>query len=146
VGIKTAKIRYNKQRAAVWQTNDENECRNSRMAKPLRNQTAADYLCNMLRIDAYRNEVAALCQKHHVKELYLFGSAKTNAFNDDSDIDLLVQFNAMDSGSYFGNYSDFKSALEDLFHRPVDLVENQSIRNPVFRMVVDRESQLLYKI
>lgn len=62
-----------------------------------------------------------------------------------SDVDLLVQFGNMDIDHYFDNYMDFKDELEDLFNRPVDLVENQAIKNPVFRKVVDREKQLVYE-
>ena len=40
---------------------------------------------------------------------------------------------------------DFKESLELLFKRPVDLVENHAIRNPIFRKVVDREKQLFYE-
>jgi predicted nucleotidyltransferase len=81
-----------------------------------------------------------------VKELYLFGSILTNKFVETSDVDLLVQFGNMDIDHYFDNYMDFKDELEDLFNRPVDLVENQAIKNPVFRKVVDREKQLVYEL
>jgi predicted nucleotidyltransferase len=40
---------------------------------------------------------------------------------------------------------DFKEQLEALFGRSVDLVENQAIRNPIFRRIVDREKQLIYE-
>ena len=40
---------------------------------------------------------------------------------------------------------DFKEKLEDLFGRPVDLLENQAIRNPIFRKVLDREKRLVYE-
>jgi len=39
---------------------------------------------------------------------------------------------------------DFKESVEKLFKRPIDLVENQAIRNPIFRKVVDREKRLIY--
>jgi predicted nucleotidyltransferase len=94
----------------------------------------------------YNNEkLVELCKRHHVKELYLFGSILTNKFMETSDVDLLVQFGNMDIDHYFDNYMDFKDELEDLFNRPVDLVENQAIKNPVFRKVVDREKQLVYE-
>jgi len=38
-----------------------------------------------------------------------------------------------------------RAELEQLFNRPVDLVENQAIRNPIFRNVIDREKQLIYE-
>ena len=40
---------------------------------------------------------------------------------------------------------ELKEELEQLFMRPVDLVENQAIRNPIFRKVVEREKHLIYE-
>jgi predicted nucleotidyltransferase len=85
-----------------------------------------------------------LCVQHHVKHLHLFGSILTEKFNKDSDIDMLIQFSTVDLKDYFDNYMDFKEAVEKLFKRPIDLVENQAIKNPIFRQVVDREKQLIY--
>jgi predicted nucleotidyltransferase len=85
-----------------------------------------------------------LCLQHHVKQLYLFGSVLTDKFNAESDIDMLIQFAAIDLEKYFDNYMDFKENAEKLFNRKIDLVENQAIRNPIFRKVVDREKQLIY--
>jgi predicted nucleotidyltransferase len=39
---------------------------------------------------------------------------------------------------------DFKEKLEKLFGRPIDLLENQAIRNPVFRLILDRDKKLFY--
>ena len=96
-------------------------------------------------IDTYRNQIIELCDNHKVKELYLFGSALTDQFNDSSDIDLLVQFNQVELLEYFDNYMDLKEKFEKILNRQVDLVENQSIRNPIFRKVLDREKRLLYE-
>jgi uncharacterized protein len=96
-------------------------------------------------IDTYRNQIIELCDNHKVKELYLFGSALTDQFNDSSDIDLLVQFNQVELLEYFDNYMDLKEKLEKMFNRQVDLVENQAVKNPIFRKVLDREKRLLYE-
>ena len=66
-------------------------------------------------------------------------------FQDSSDIDMLIQFYQVDLLDYFDNYMDLKEKLEQLFKRPVDLVEDQAIRNPIFRKVVDREKQMIYE-
>ncbi|MEI6853637.1 MAG: nucleotidyltransferase domain-containing protein [Bacteroidota bacterium] len=92
-----------------------------------------------------RERIFELCDKHKVEELYLFGSALTDTFRDSSDIDLLIQFSRVNLLDYFDNYMDLKEELELLFQRPVDLIENKAIRNPVFRKVVDREKQLIYE-
>ena len=86
-----------------------------------------------------------LCKNHNVGELYIFGSILTEKFSDISDIDFLVQFEKIDILEYFDNYMDFKEKLEILLGRPVDLLENQAIRNPVFRKVVDRDKKLVYE-
>ena len=96
-------------------------------------------------IDTYRNQIIELCDNHKVKELYLFGFALTDQFNDSSDIDLLVQFNQVELLEYFDNYMDLKEKLEKMFNRQVDLVENQAVKNPIFRKVLDREKRLIYE-
>jgi predicted nucleotidyltransferase len=62
-----------------------------------------------------------------------------------SDIDVLVQFEPMKLEDYFDNYMDLKEKLSLLLQHEVDLVENQAIKNPIFRRVVDREKQLIYE-
>ncbi|MDO9256210.1 MAG: nucleotidyltransferase domain-containing protein [Bacteroidales bacterium] len=96
-------------------------------------------------IEINRDKLNELCDTHKVKELYLFGSVLTEKFNDSSDIDMLIQFNPVDLLEYFDNYMDLKEKLEILFQRPIDLVENQAIRNPIFRKVIEREKQLVYE-
>lgn len=96
-------------------------------------------------IDSNKDKLFELCEKHKVQELYLFGSVLTETFKDTSDIDLLIQFYQVDLVEYFDNYMDLKEKLELLFKRPVDLIENQAIKNPIFRRVVDREKQLVYE-
>jgi predicted nucleotidyltransferase len=85
-----------------------------------------------------------LCKQHKVKELYIFGSALTSKFNDSSDIDFLVQFENVDLLEYADNYFDLKEKLEKLYGREIDLLENQAIRNPIFRRVLDREKRIVY--
>ena len=95
--------------------------------------------------DNNREKLIELCEDHRVRQLYLFGSILTDRFLDSSDVDILVQFREIELEQYFDNYMDFKEKLEELFKRQVDLVENQAIRNPIFRQVVDREKLLVYE-
>jgi len=96
-------------------------------------------------VERNTDKLIELCVNHKVGQLYVFGSALTNQFNELSDIDLLVQFSQIDLLEYFDNYMDFKEELEALFGRSVDLIENQAIKNPIFRRVIDREKQLIYE-
>ena len=68
----------------------------------------------------------------------------TEDFNNSSDIDLIVDFDPIDVNQYADNYFDFKFSLEDIFQTPVDLLEEQAIKNPYFRQVVDKQRQLIY--
>ena len=96
-------------------------------------------------IDKNIEAIKNLCEKHKVNELYLFGSILTDRFSDSSDVDVLIQFGDIDLIDYFDNYMDFKDELEKLLSRPVDIVENQAIRNPIFRRIVDRNKKLIYE-
>ena len=89
-------------------------------------------------------KIVALCKQHSVVSLYVFGSVLTSDFNSDSDIDFLVHFNTADISDYVTNYFSLKHSLESELGRPVDLVEDKSIRNPVFRHNVDRTKVPLY--
>jgi predicted nucleotidyltransferase len=95
-------------------------------------------------IDKNIDNLIALCKKHKVRELYIFGSILTPRFNDSSDIDFLVQFDNIDILEYADNYFDFKEKLEKLLGREIDLLENQAIRNPIFRKVLDRDKKIVY--
>ena len=86
----------------------------------------------------------ALCETHKVKELFLFGSILNEKFTAESDVDFLIQFEGVDLDNYFDNYMDFKENVEKLLNRKIDLVENQAIKNPIFRKVVDNQKQLIY--
>ena len=95
-------------------------------------------------IQRHISQIIALCEKHKVVSLYVFGSVLTDRFNNDSDIDFVVVFDKAGVEDYFENYFDFKYALQDLLEREVDLVEDQTIRNKYFRQNVDASKQLIY--
>jgi len=99
----------------------------------------------MTLIDNNIEKIKQLCDLHKVKELYVFGSVLSDNFNEHSDIDFLIQFGQVELLDYFENYMTLKEKLETLFDRPVDLIENQAIRNPIFRNIVDREKHLIYE-
>jgi predicted nucleotidyltransferase len=60
-----------------------------------------------------------------VKSLRLFGSFATNAANDNSDVDLIVEF---DAPMTFDRLMETKFLLEDLFGRRVDLGTEANLR------------------
>lgn len=98
----------------------------------------------MLIIENYKSEINRLCAKHKVKHLYVFGSALTGRYNSESDIDLIVDFDPIELAQYADNYYDFKFALQDVFKRPVDLLEERSIKNPYFIENINKHKALVY--
>ena len=74
----------------------------------------------------------------------MFGSILTNRFNDKSDVDLVVDFNKKEVEDYFVNYFDFKYSLEELLGREIDLLEEQTIKNPYLKKNVDATKTLIY--
>jgi hypothetical protein len=101
------------------------------------------YNMNQIITDSF-DKITALCERHRVLSLYVFGSVLTPSFNSDSDIDFLVHFNTDAIPDYVTNYFSFKHSLESELGRPVDLVEDKSIRNPIFRHNVDRTKVPIY--
>jgi uncharacterized protein len=90
-------------------------------------------------------KVKALCLRYNVKSLYAFGSVCTEEFNEDSDIDLLISFDAMDYGDYADAYFELVEKLENIFKRPVDLVTDRSLGNPYFIESIHRTKTPIYE-
>ena len=88
------------------------------------------------------HKIIDLCKKHKVHKLFVFGSILTNRFNDKSDVDLVVDFNKKEVEDYFDNYFDFKYSLEELLGREIDLLEEQTIKNPYLKKNDDFYSNL----
>jgi predicted nucleotidyltransferase len=95
-------------------------------------------------IDQHIDELKRLCTNFNVAELYVFGSFAKGDFNDNSDIDFLVRFSGVNPIDYFDNYMDFKADLERLYSREVDLVEIQTVKNPILKKSIDRDKIILY--
>ena len=82
------------------------------------------------------------CAKHRIRTLRLFGSALRDDFTDDSDIDLIVEFETGTRIGLFG-FNALESALSELFGRRVDLNTPDSL-SKYFRDEVLAEAETLY--
>ena len=91
------------------------------------------------------SQIVMLCEKYRVATMYLFGSAATNAFNKNSDIDFLISFRSdVSLEEYADNYFDMLFEMEDIFGRKVDLVTEKTLTNPYFIRSVEQTKQLIY--
>lgn len=56
-----------------------------------------------------------------------------------------MEFASLSPGEHADCYFGLLEDLEQLFRRPIDLVEQSAIRNPYFRRAVEETRQLLYE-
>jgi uncharacterized protein len=98
----------------------------------------------MERLNQYKEDIHKLCATHNVKYLYAFESVLTDSFNSKSDIDLLVDFYPIQPDDYADNYFDLKFSLQEILKRPIDLLEENAIKNPFFKQAVNQKKQLVY--
>src|SRR6266404_5261393 len=93
----------------------------------------------------YRStEFSTLCRRHHVRRLSVFGSAARDEMRTDSDVDLLIEFEAGQSPSLAG-FARLKQELEaTLGVASIDLATPAILRNPYRRQAIVRDLQQLY--
>ena len=100
-------------------------------------------------IELNLQRIIDLCRKHKVKSLAVFGSILTDRFNDNSDVDLLVDFEDYDHDNpqefdYVSNFLDLQDSLESILKRKVDMVVASALRNKYFINNVNRTKQVIY--
>ena len=97
-------------------------------------------------LEQQRDAVRNLCQCYEVRRLDVFGSAVTGEFDaSKSDLDFIVSFVERTPGTYADKYLNLAESLESLFGRKVDLVTEDSVRNPYFREAIERTRQSIYE-
>lgn len=79
-----------------------------------------------------RDEIA---KKFAVKHLALFGSTARGEAREDSDVDVLVEF---EGPATFDGYMGLKFYLEDLFRTKVDLVTKDTVK-PRMRPIIEKD-------
>ena len=72
--------------------------------------------------------ITAFCQRHHVRELALFGSILRDDFGPDSDVDILIEFEP-GAGVGYLKFFHLQDELTELFGREVDLFTPNSLKS-----------------
>ncbi len=89
--------------------------------------------------------IHALCQKHGVKVLYVFGSATRDDFNPDrSDLDFLVEFFATGPIQHATQFFALETDLQQLFTNRVDLGEVDGVRNERMQRIIEKSRISIY--
>ena len=85
-----------------------------------------------------------ICLRYNVKRLYLFGSQVRGDFDQNSDIDVLVEFKMKEVENAFYQFMGLKEELEVFFEKPVDILVNKKFRNHIFAEKINAEKEILY--
>jgi len=92
-------------------------------------------------IDVPVEEIRAFCVRNHIRSLALFGSVLRDDFRDDSDIDVLVEFDPDHVPGY--RFFALQEELSRIFGRTVDL-NTPGFLSPHTREEVQREALIQY--
>lgn len=98
----------------------------------------------MNELSKHIDKINELCKSNNVKTLFAFGSVLTNEFNNQSDIDLLVDIAENDPLIYSENYFNLKFQLEEIFKRHIDLLEQKAVKNAFLQQAINKTKVLLY--
>jgi predicted nucleotidyltransferase len=89
------------------------------------------------------DEVVLLCKRYSIEELSIFGSSIRNDFSQNSDIDILVSFNKNSEITLF-DIMDLEKEFSELLKREVDIVEKESLKNPIRKNKILSTREIIY--
>lgn len=89
-----------------------------------------------------RDALAAFCRHHHIKTLRFFGSVLRDDFGDDSDVDVLVEFEEDHTPGFF-RLVEMEEELSQMLDRRADLKTPFDL-SPRFRQDVLQQAETAY--
>ena len=89
------------------------------------------------------DDVTILCKKYHIIELSIFGSSLRNDFNENSDVDFLVSFESNSKITLF-DIMDLETEFSKLLNKEVDIVEKESLKNPIRKNRILSTREIIY--
>ena len=103
-------------------------------------------------IDNRKEAFKEICLQHYIQSLYVFGSAFTDAFYPESDVDLLYQIdlnkfekqNHTDGFDYIDNLLNFEKEMSEFFNRKIDLVPDVFISNKYLKEEIEKTKHQIY--
>ena len=81
----------------------------------------------------YKKDVA---EQYNILKIGVFGSVARDEAGEDSDVDVVIRISEPDLFMLVG----IKNDLEDMLHRPVDIVTYRDTMNPFLKKRIDSEA------
>lgn len=95
--------------------------------------------------EPYLPQIIAIFQKHEIENACVFGSVVTNRFNEQSDVDFLVNIKqGLDPVEAGAHLWDLYYELKDLLNREVDVLTERSLKNPYFIKEINQTKFPIY--
>lgn len=92
-----------------------------------------------------REELHELCHLYAVESLEAFGSSVKGGDKEKiSDLDFIVRFKKTTPQEHAKRYFGLLADLQELFQKPIDLLEIGAIHNPYFIASIESSRTLLY--
>jgi predicted nucleotidyltransferase len=89
------------------------------------------------------DDVIRLCRKYFIIELSIFGSSIRDDFNQNSDVDILVSFER-DSKITLFDIIELEKEFSQLLSKKVDIVEKESLKNPIRKNKILSTREIIY--
>ncbi|MYF91609.1 MAG: nucleotidyltransferase family protein [Gemmatimonadetes bacterium] len=98
------------------------------------------------RIDIPQEEIAAFCQRNHIRRMALFGSVLRNDFTPESDVDVLVEFEPDQTPGL--EFITMQDELSEILGRQVDMYTFKGVesnRNWLLREEILNSAEMQYE-
>ena len=89
----------------------------------------------------HEQEIGEFCRRHHIRRLAMFGSIVHGDQRSDSDLDVLVEFEAGHTPGF--KFFEIEEELSKIIGRKVDL-NTPGFLSRFFRDEVQAEAQVMY--
>ena len=84
-------------------------------------------------------EIQSFLKSKKIKDVYIFGSACTENFKDDSDVDFLIAFDkSLDYKEYGELWWEIYFGLQKLLNKEIDIINEDKIKNPYLKREIDK--------
>lgn len=99
----------------------------------------------MLTIEQIKQTVSGYFKDKPVKSVYLFGSYARGEAKENSDVDLLVEYDDTKKRLSLFDVLRFKIALEQIFQKNVELIETEQLYKG-FKTQVDKDKFQIFPL